>query len=301
MDSVYQILIIGGGPAGYSAALYGARAGLSVLVLEKLCAGGQMLLTDTVENYPGIASIAGYSLADAMRSAAEAAGARTLYAQVTELQLLPRRKAAVTSAGTFLGETVILATGAEPKRLDLPGESRLVGRGLHYCAHCDGNFYRGKPVAVVGGGNTALESALYLSGLCSRVYLIHRRDAFRGSPGDVERLQKKPNVEFCLNASIRSLSYTDRLTGLTLSTGKTLSCDGLFVAVGTAPASGLARGQLILDEEGYIMADESTRTNLPGVFAAGDVRRKPLRQIITAAADGAVAATGAQQYLSELS
>ena len=301
----YDVIIIGGGPAGYSAALYSARAGLSALVIEKLSAGGQMATTSQVENYPGYERVDGFELGMKMQAGAESAGADSLFAEVQALELQATPKRVVTSSGSFLADAVILATGAQPRRYGLEHEQELVGRGVSYCATCDGMFYRGKTVAVAGGGNSAAEDALVLSKLCRHVYLIHRRDTLRASKSYRMRLEQASNVEFIWNAEIVRLAYAEKLQGLTVRNRETgaeteIACNGLFIAIGRTPDSALGRGPLELDEAGYIPADETTRTAIPGVFAAGDVRTKPLRQIVTAAADGAVAAKFAEDYLNQL-
>ncbi len=293
-NQVYDMLIVGGGPAGYTAALYGARAGLSVLLLEMLAPGGQMGTTDWIDNYPGFSQgINGFELAMQMKEGAERFGAKTLLAQATGLELSEKIKTVRTAKEAFQGRTVVLATGASPRELGLPNERALRGRGVSYCATCDGMFYRGKTVAVVGGGNTAVADALYLTRLCEKVYLIHRRDKL---------LEQTPGVEMILNSQVKELFAGDRLTGLLVADNATglrraLTCAGVFMAVGQRPNSELLKGQVDLDAQGYVAADETTRTNLPGVFAVGDLRQKPLRQVVTAAADGAVAAQFAQEYL----
>ena len=302
---VYDTVIIGGGPAGYTAALYAARAGLDTIVVEKLSAGGQMALTHQIDNYPGFEDgIDGYTLAEKMRKQAERFGASTLYAEVVRAKLEGQPKAVETSQGTIYGRTLILATGASPRELGVPGEEELTGRGVAYCAACDGAPYRGKTVAVVGGGNSAAADALALSRIAKEVYLIHRRDSLRATKVYHEPLLNAPNVEFCWNSTVSALLHESRLTGLRLkdvNTGaeRDLACDGVFISVGRAPATELFRRELALDKSGYIIADESTRTNLPGVFAVGDVRTKVLRQVVTAVSDGAVAVHYAEEYLAE--
>lgn len=300
---IWDVLIVGGGPAGYTAALYAARAGLSALVMESAVPGGQIALAETVENYPGMdTAVSGIALADRLRRGAERAGAKTVLTSVTALALTEAEKTAETQAGTFTGRTVIYAAGAAPRRLEVPGEERLRGRGVSYCAACDGAFFRGRDAAVVGGGNSAALEALTLSRLCRRVYLLHRRDTLRAEHTAVQALERAGNVTFLWNAkpeevlgghAVTSLRYTD----LTCGRVRKLCCDGVFVAIGRAPRTALLAGQVELDERGYAAADETTRTALPGVFAAGDVRSKPLRQAVTAAADGAVAAHFAEAYL----
>jgi len=295
MAQVYDIVIIGGGPAGYTAALYGARAGFSTLVLEKMAAGGQMNLTHQIDNYPGFdQGIDGYALGQQMRAGAERFGAKTQYAQVTHLELKAQPKVIETTGGTVLANNVIIATGAYPRHLGLPNEEALTGKGVSYCAFCDGMFYRGKTVVIVGGGNSAAAEALQLSRVAKEVILVHRRDSLRATKLYHEQLEKAENVRFLWNSQVTDLHFEQRLTGVTVKrvdTGeKTLvSTDGLFISIGRVPETELVRGQLALDESGYIVADETTRTNLPGVFAVGDVRTKALRQVVTAAADGATA------------
>lgn len=306
MNKIYDMLIIGGGPAGYTTALYGARAGLSVLVIEKLSAGGQITLSPLVENYPGFEEgIDGYTLGEKMLAGAERFGAETLLAEVIGVSLAGEVKTVETTEGTILGRTVVLATGADAKSLGLPKEKELLGRGISHCAACDGMFYKGKTVAIVGGGNTAAADALQLSRICKKVILIHRRDTLRATKIYHQPLMDAENVEFRWNSSVTELLSDGRLTGLRVQNLKTgeesiLECEGLFVSIGRSPNTDLVQGQLELDGAGYIVADESTRTSLPGVFAAGDVRTKELRQVITAAADGASAAHHAEAYLASL-
>ena len=306
MKKIYDMIIIGGGPGGYTAALYAARAGLRTLVLEKLSAGGQMALSHQIDNYPGFPDgIDGFTLAEQMQSGAERFGAETELAEVYELRLNQPVKEVITSEGTYYGKTVVIATGASPRALDLPGEQALVGRGVHYCAACDGMFHRGKTVVVVGGGNSAAAEALTLSRIARKVILIHRRDTLRATKVYHEPLKNAENVEFLWNSAITELISEGKLTGLAvknLLTGEEsrIDCDGLFVSIGRSPASGLVKDQLALDGSGYIVADESTKTSLPGVFAVGDVRTKQLRQVVTAVADGAMAAHAAEEYLASL-
>lgn len=303
-NNVYDLVIVGGGPAGFTAALYGARAGRSVLVLEKMAPGGQMAMTENIENYPGFDRIDGLTLAEKMKSAAEAAGAHTRMAEVTAMQLEGTKKTVTTTEGDVTARAVVLAMGAVPRTLGVTEEEEMRGRGVSYCATCDGNFFRGKTVAVVGGGNSAAEDALYLSKLCKQVYVIHRRDTLRASRTEASRLEQAENISFLWNKQVTALQHDFKLTGVTLRDTQTgeesdLACDGLFVAIGRRPDTALVQDRLACTPEGYLVADETTRTSIPGVFAAGDVRQKPLRQIVTAAADGAVAAHFAQQYLEE--
>lgn len=301
MEHVYDMIVIGGGPGGYTAALYGARAGMDVLVLEKLSAGGQMALTSQIDNYPGFPEgIDGFELGDRMQQQAERFGAKTELAEVLSAELETDPKRLVTSEGDFLGRTVVIATGADPRRLQLPMEQALTGKGVNYCAHCDGHFYKDKTVVVVGGGNTAAADALLLSRLCEKVIVVHRRDTLRATKIYHAPLETAENVEFIWNSTVTRLLHGERLTGVELTdvqTGQTrqLACDGLFVSIGRKPNTDLF---LQLEKDGgYILADETTRTNLPGVFAVGDVRAKELRQIVTAVADGAAAAHYAEMLL----
>lgn len=303
MNHIYDMIIIGGGPGGYTAALYAARAGLDALILEKLSAGGQMAITHQIDNYPGFESgIDGFLLGQKMQQGAERFGSRTEYAEVTAVDLKSDIKMVQSSEGTFYARTVVWATGADPRALGVPGEQELVGRGVHYCAACDGMFYRDKTVVVVGGGNTAAADALSLSRIAKKVILVHRRDTLRATKIYHDPLMNAHNVEFRWNTTVSELLRGSRLTGVRLRdvrTGveDTIACDGVFVSIGRKPATELVRGQLELDSAGYVMADESTRTNLPGVYAAGDVRTKALRQVVTAVADGAVAVHHAEEYL----
>jgi thioredoxin reductase (NADPH) len=305
MAQIYDMVIIGGGPGGYTAALYAARAGFSTLLLEKLSPGGQMALSHQIDNYPGFPDgIDGFSLAENMQRQAERFGARTELAQVFSADLKASPKVIETSEGTFHAKTVVLSTGAGPRLLGLPMEQELTGRGIHYCAACDGMFYRGKTVVVVGGGNSAAADALLLSRVAKKVILVHRRDSLRATKIYHQPLMQAENVEFCWNSAVTELLHETKVTGIRLRdlvTGeeKDLPCDGVFVSIGRKPASELAEGQLELDQAGYILAGESTETSIPGVYAVGDVRTKELRQVVTAVADGAMAVHHAEGYLAE--
>ncbi len=305
MANSFDMIIIGGGPGGYTAALYAARAGLSVLLLEKLSAGGQMALTSQIDNYPGFPDgVDGFTLGEQMQAQAERFGVRTELAEVTGLELSGALKRVDSSEGTFYGKTVVISTGASPRELGLPGERELTGRGVNYCAACDGMFYKGKTVVVAGGGNTAAADALQLSRIAKKVILVHRRDTLRATKIYHQPLMNAPNVEFLWNSQITGLRHESKLTGVTVKNllsgeEQVIDADGLFVSIGRKPASALVQGQLDLDEGGYILAGETTETNLPGVFAVGDVRTKELRQIVTAVADGAMAAHRAESYLAE--
>jgi len=305
MERIYDTVIIGGGPAGYSAALYASRAGLDTLVIERMTVGGQMALTEQIDNYPGFSDgIDGFTLGMQMQSGAERFGAITEYTEITELHMNENPKRVITADGEYYARTLIIATGANPRELGIDGESSFVGRGIHYCAHCDGRFYKGKRVAVVGGGNSALSDALYLSSLAESVTLIHRRDSFRADKIYSDSLRSAKNVTLRLNATVRELIGDSRLNAVTLhklddNTDQRVELDALFVSIGRKPATELVHG-LLLDDSGYIIADETTKTSIAGVFAAGDVRTKALRQVVTAAADGAVAAHFAKEYIDTL-
>ena len=305
--STYDVVIIGGGPGGYAAALYCVRAGLSTLVLEKLSAGGQMATTTQVDNYPGFdEGIDGFELAEKMQRGAERFGAETEYAEVTALDLTAQPKRITTSAGEVFGRTVILATGASPRPLGIPDEDALRGRGVSYCATCDGMFFRGKTVVVAGGGNSAAEDALVLSKICKKVYLVHRRDTLRATKSYLAPLEKASNLEFVWNKQIDRLIAPDgQLTGIGMTdrvTGEvsTLETDGLFVAIGPIHDTALIACQLELDQQGYNDADENNRKTLNGDFADSHSPQKPLRQIITAASDGATASKFVEEYLNQL-
>ena len=301
---VYDMIVVGGGPGGYTAVLYAARSGLDTLVLEKLSAGGQMALTEAIDNYPGFEEgIDGFTLAEKMQRQAERFGAKSEYAEVERVDLAASPKVLETSAGVFCGRTVVLATGAGPRELGLANEAALTGRGVAYCAACDGMRYRGRTVVVVGGGNSAAGDALALSRVAKKVILVHRRDSLRATKVYHEPLMRAENMEFRWNSAVTELLGGDRLTGVRLRDLRTgeetqLDCDGVFISVGRKPATELVQGQLELDRGGYIVADETTKTSLPGVYAVGDVRTKPLRQVVTAVADGAMAVHMAEEYLA---
>lgn len=302
---VYDMVILGGGPAGYTAALYAARAGLEAIVLERLSAGGQMALTHQIDNYPGFEEgIDGFTLGDKMKRQAERFGAVSRSAEVLSAELSGTTKVVHTDSGEFYARTVVLATGANPKELGLAAERELIGRGVGYCAACDGMFYKGKTVVVVGGGNTAAADALLLSRVAEKVYLVHRRDALRATKIYHDQLVAAENVELCWMNTVTELLHDGRLTGVRLKNEKTgemrqIACDGVFISIGRKPATEFLAGKLELDANGYVVAGEDTRTSVPGVFAVGDLRTKPLRQVVTAVADGAAAVTAAEEYLAE--
>ena len=302
-ENHYDVVIIGGGPAGYTAALYCARAALNTIVLEKMAPGGQMGTTDRVENYPGFPDgIDGFTLAMEMQKQAENFGAKSTFAEVSSVELNGPVKRIQTGKAVYTAKAVILATGASPRELGLPNERALRGKGVSYCATCDGAFFRGKEVVVVGGGDTAAADAVFLSKLCSKVTVIHRRDKLRASMAYQKPLFEKENVEFLWDSVVEGIQEQDgKLSGVTVKNVKTgelaqVPCSGAFIAVGNLPNTGLFP-EVKLTPSGYIDAGEDTKTNLPGVFAVGDVRQKPLRQVVTATADGAVASYMAEEYI----
>lgn len=305
MDSkrIFDVVIVGGGPAGYTAALYATRAGLSTAIIEKMAAGGQMCETMAIENYPGFDTVDGYTLGDKMKNGATRFGAETIAGEVRTLSLEGRIKTVTTDTEVLSARSVIMATGATHRHLGIPRETALTGRGIAYCAACDGMFYRGKRVVVVGGGNSAAADALLLSGIASHVTVVHRRDTLRASRVYHAPLMARENVTFLFDSEVVEPVGENKLSGVRVRNKKTgeiteLAAEGLFISIGRDPATELVKGQLTLDESGYIVAGEDTKTNLAGVFAAGDVRTKPLRQIVTATADGAVAASEAELYLA---
>ncbi len=305
MNRIYDMVVLGGGPAGYTAALYAARSGLDTLVVERMSVGGQMALTGDIENYPGFdEGVDGFTLGMKMQQGAERFGAKTEYAEATALDLTDKVKKISTSSGELLARTVVIATGANPRELGVEGEGEFTGRGVHYCAHCDGRFYKDKTVVVVGGGNSAAADALYLSRLAKKVLLVHRRDTLRATKIYHAPLMKTENVETVWNSRVSRLVAGNRLEAVELidvnsGESRQVACDGLFVSIGRKPATEFLQGVIELDESGYIVADESTKTKVEGVYAVGDVRTKALRQIVTAVADGAVAANFAEEYLSQ--
>lgn len=301
---MYDIIIVGAGPAGLTAAIYGRRASKKVLVLEAKSYGGQIINTPDIENYPVAAHISGYELATKIYEQAKALGAEIVFEKAVDIVDNGAEKQVVTTKNTYSAKTVILATGSENRKLGVDGEDALVGRGISYCATCDGAFYRKKTVAVVGGGNTALEDALYLADIAEKVYLIHRRDSFRGEETTVERLKERANVEFVLNSFVTKLNAVKRLESIEVTDKggnvKTLAVNGLFVAVGRIPENQNFKKVVGLDESGYAIAGEDCLTLTQGVFVAGDNRVKSVRQLVTATADGAVAATEAVKYINNL-
>ncbi len=303
MEHIFDTIIIGGGPAGYTAALYAARAGLDTVIIERMSIGGQMTLTGDIENYPGFdEGIDGITLGMKMQNGAERFGAKTIYDEVQRVDLSGKIKKIETLGGKYFAKTVIIAVGANPKELGLENETKFIGKGVHYCAHCDGRFYKGKTVAVIGGGNSAAADALYLSRLVEKVYLIHRRDTLRATKIYHEPLLKTENIEFLWNSTAHELVGENKLSSLKINTKgelRDLTVDGIFVSIGRRPATEFLNGILPIDEHGYIIAGEDTKTSTPGVFVAGDVRTKMLRQVVTAVSDGAVAAHYAEEYLAK--
>ena len=299
----YDVVIVGAGTAGLTAAIYVQRANRSALVLEAKSYGGQIINTPDIENYPGIKHVSGFDFSTTLYEQATELGAKVTYAEVTGVDDEGSRKVVHTADGTaYEAGAVIIATGARNRPLGIAREQELVGRGVSYCATCDGMFFRGKDVAVNGGGNTAVEAAAYLAGVCNKVYLIHRRDQFRADAADVERLRGMDNVEFVLNATVTAIEGDEFVTGVQVTdktdgSTRTLPVSALFVAIGQVPDNVAFRGVVDLDEKGYVVAGEDCLTRTPGVFAAGDCRTKGVRQLATAAGDGAVAASAAVAYL----
>lgn len=301
----YDLLILGAGPAGLTAAIYGSRAGLSVLVLEPEGPGGQIKLTEAVENWPGTLSINGFDLGENFAAHAREAGAEFLSASAEKIFSENGRRWVESSAGPIEAGAIIIATGAGFRRLGLAGEEAYTGRGVSYCAVCDGPFYRGREVAVIGGGNTALQEALYLTRFAQRVYLVHRRQQFRAGQALVNRVRANERIELKLSMSPTAIEGDEqgvtalRLRDLNDSSESRLAVDGVFVFVGTEPRCAFAEGYLHTAEGGWIVTDKRLATSRPGIFAAGDVRDTDLRQVVTAAADGARAAMSAYEFLAE--
>ncbi len=301
-----DVIIIGSGPAGLSAAIYAMRAGLETLVIEKQpMSGGQVLNTVDVDNYPGLPGIGGFELGMSFREHAQKLGARFETAEVLAIEAAAEKeKIVVTDKESYQCRTIVLAMGATHRMLGVPGEEALRGMGVSYCATCDGAFFRGKTVAVIGGGDVALEDALFLARGCEKVYLIHRRDALRGARSLQQKVFDTPNIEVIWDSVVDSIDGEGMVQMLQIRNKKTnektaLSLQGVFIAVGITPDTGLVQGLVDCDEAGYVRADETCVTNVPGVFAAGDLRTKKLRQIVTAVADGANAITSAENYIYE--
>ena len=289
---MYDIIVVGAGPAGLTAAIYARRANKKVLVFEGKSYGGQIVNAHLVENYPGIRSISGFDLATDMYDQAVALGAEFKFEIVKKIT---KDKQVMTDNGTYQAKAIILATGAENRRLNLPEEVDYIGRGVSYCATCDGNFYKGKDVAIVGGGNTALEDALYLANICNKVYLIHRRDSFRGEDKYVEQISLNNNIELILNSNVVDLNGSERIDSIVVQdndgNSRTIEISGLFIAVGQQPKNELFADVIELDEKGYIKAHDEVYTTCEGIYVAGDTRAKELKQLTTAVSDGSLAAT----------
>ena len=299
-----DIIIIGGGPSGLSAALYGARAGKDTILFERMFVGGQMATTSMIENYPGVQSISGIELALSMENQAKSFGAKFLYEEVLSVELDKINKIVKTNNSTYMAKTVILAMGASPQELGVPGEKELRGMGVSYCATCDGAFFRDKVTVVVGGGNTALEDAIFLSGICKKVYLIHRRDSFRAEAILQEKVSATENIEIIINSTVEEIKGTKHVENIVLKNIKTnknttINIDGIFIGIGTKPNSELIKGIIEITNNNYIYTDNNMQTNLFGVYAAGDVREKMTRQVVTASADGAAATQSAIRYINE--
>lgn len=303
---MYDVIIIGGGPAGLTAGIYAGRAGLSCVILERMFCGGQAALTYEIDNYPGFnETVSGIDFAQKLQAHAEKFGAEIVYCDVTGLDLAGKTKKVSTSNGVYEGKTVILALGATPKKLGVPKEDELKGAGVSYCATCDGAFYKDKTAAVVGGGDTALEDALYLSRFCKKVFLIHRRNSFRGTKVLQDKVHQNGKIELLMNKTVNELETEDgalsniHVEDVVTKEKTPVNVNGVFVAVGVQPESQVLDGIVELDESGYIITNAEMQTNLEGVYAAGDIVKKPLRQIVTAASDGAIAAYSAGKYITE--
>ena len=299
---MYDVVIIGAGPAGLTAAIYTRRAAKKVLVLEAKVYGGQIVNTLDIENYPAEEHISGYDFATKLYNQAKNLGAEIVFEKVISIEANGKQKKVITTDNIYEAGSVIIATGSENKKLGLPNEDQLIGKGISYCATCDGAFYKNKKVAVVGGGNTALEDALYLADVAEKVYLIHRRSEFRGEDSTVSRLKGKENIQFVLNSNVTKLNAGNKLESIEVAStdGKvvrTIEIDGLFVAIGRIPESKAFANLIKLDDAGYIEADEKCHTNVDGIFVAGDSRTKDVRQLVTAVSDGAIAATEAVKYI----
>lgn len=297
-----DIIIVGGGPAALTAALYAGRAGLDALMLEKQYEGGQIVTTNEVENYPGFRSIAGSELANTMYEHAKNFGGIMKYEEVIDIKIDGDIKKVITSAETYESKVVILSMGAQPKKLGIDREDEFIGKGVSYCATCDGGFYRKKVVAVIGGGDTAVEDALHLSRIAEKVYVIVRKDSLRANKSAQKKLFETDNVEIIWNSVVTKLKGEEILSGFEITNNKDdkvdyLEVNGIFVAIGSSPSAELVKDLVALDKNGYIIADESCKTNVDGIFAIGDIRTKEVRQVLTAAADGAVSIYGAEKYL----
>lgn len=302
---MYDIIVVGGGPAGMTAALYGLRAGKSVLVLEGNTFGGQITYSHRVENYPGIILMSGNEYADKLLDQIMTQGAEVELTKVIGIEKNEDHIRIITEDAEYTSESVIIATGATAKKLNVPGEERLTGAGVSYCAVCDGAFFKGEEVAVIGGGSTALSDAVYLSTYCKKVYVVHRRDEFRGEELILSRLKKTENVDFVLNSNVTEIKGRDFVESISVKNKLTseeydINVKGVFFAIGQKPANDFVQSIINLDANGYIDANEKCITNIPGVFVAGDCRKKEIRQLTTAVADGSIAAMAACKYLATL-
>ena len=293
---MYDIIIIGAGPAGMTAALYGARANKKVLVLEALNYGGEILNTLNIENYPIEENISGFDFATKLYNQITKLGVEVKLEKVISIN---RDKEVKTNESTYTGKTIIIATGLKNRKLDLPLEEELIGKGISYCATCDGAFFKDKDVAVVGGGNTALEDALYLSNICNKVYLIHRRNEFRADPITVDKAFEKDNIKVLYDSIITSINGTNNLESIEINNNELINVEGLFIAIGKVPTLDYLNGIIETNESGYIKSNELCHTNIEGIFVAGDIREKSLRQLVTATSDGAVAASEAIKYINK--
>ena len=299
MKDSYDVIVVGAGPAGMSAAGYAARAGDDVLLLDAAAPGGQLMFIDQIENYPGFESISGFALAEKMESQASAFGVEIEYGEVTSLRKSDDGFTVSTSDGDVRARAVILAMGARHRHLDVPGEEEYSGRGVSYCATCDGPFFKGRRVVVVGGGDTALTDAVYLSRLCSSVKLVHRRNEFRAQKAIQDKMKACANIQTVTPHTIKEiLGDGEKVTGVVLDDGSTIETDGIFIFTGIVPNSQIVKGLVELDDAGFVMTDAMMRTSLEGMYAVGDLRTTPFRQVVTAAGDGAVAAHMADEYLS---
>lgn len=306
METIYDMIIIGSGPAGLTAGIYAKRAGLSALVLEgSFIQGGQIVNTYEVDNYPGLPGISGMDLADRMKEHLQNQGGKIIRGKVKGISLDDKIKIVHTKKEDFRTKTVILAAGAVHRKLEVPGEEEFSGMGVSYCATCDGAFFKDKTVAVVGGGDVAVEDAIFLSRTCKKVYLIHRRDQLRAAKILQDVLKNTPNIETFWNRRVTEIGGTEQVEWIqteSTAAGQStrMDVDGIFIAVGITPDTGFIRNLIHLDEQGYVIADENGETNIPGIYAAGDIRTKQLRQIITAASDGANCVASAEKYLQNL-